>query len=71
MNLVRNHVLYYQDQLHELCAKEGKARKACPREAFVKPPRPVSSKYMAPGSRAAKHYLWPKELRRRPARRKR
>lgn len=50
LNLVRNHVFYYQGQLRELC-KEQKVR-PCPIEAKLKPPRHVSEEYCAPKSKA-------------------
>lgn len=50
MNLVRNHVLYYQRRLRELC-KVQKVR-PCPVEAKIKPPKEVSNEYCAPKSKA-------------------
>lgn len=50
MNLVRNHVSYYQGQLRDLC-KEQKVR-PCPIEAKLKPPPAVSETYCAPKSKA-------------------
>jgi len=41
LNLVRNHILYDQEKLRELCRRE------CPKEAKLKAPRQVSSEYMA------------------------
>jgi hypothetical protein len=55
LNLVRNHVIYYQEQLRELC-KAQKIR-PCPKEAREKPPRHVSEIYMAPRSKAAKYSI--------------
>jgi hypothetical protein len=50
MNLVRNHVFYYQGKLRELC-KTQKVR-PCPIEAKRKPPREVSHEYCAPKSKS-------------------
>src|SRR3990170_2784410 len=50
MNLVRNHVFYYQGQLRDLCKAE-KIR-PCPKEARLKPPPAVNPNYMAQGSKA-------------------
>jgi len=50
MNLVRNHVLYDQGRLRELC-KTQKVR-PCPREARLKAPRPFSHEYCAPKSKS-------------------
>lgn len=50
MNLVRNHIFYFQGQLKALC-KEKKVR-PCPIEAKMKPPRQVSHDYCAPKSRS-------------------
>jgi hypothetical protein len=50
MNLVRNHVFYYQGKLRALC-KEQKIR-PCPIEAKLRPPRHVSEDYCAPKSKA-------------------
>lgn len=50
MNLVRNHVFYYQGKLKELC-KEKKIR-PCPIEAKMKPPPAVSNEYCAPKSKS-------------------
>lgn len=50
LNLVRNHVLYEQRQLRELC-KAQKVR-PCPIEAKLKPPRQVSEDYCAPKSKS-------------------
>lgn len=68
MNLVRNHVFYYQIQLRDLCKAEGV--RPCPKEARLKPPPAVSENYMAPGSKSAKHYTF-SPLKRRPVRKKR
>lgn len=57
LNLVRNHISYDREMLKELCKKER--IRPCPREARLKLPRMVSPEYMAPRSRAAKHYAWP------------
>lgn len=65
MNLIRNHIFYHQTKLKELCKKEK--MRPCPMESRMKPPRAVSEQYMAPGSKAAKHYIGP-PLRRRSAR---
>lgn len=63
MNLVRNHIFYYQDKLRGACKKERMKR--CPIEAKRRPPRQYSREYMAPRSKAAKHYLWRKKPRKK------
>src|SRR5436189_5956622 len=57
LNLVRNHVFYYQENLKERCRVE-KVR-PCPKEAWLKPPPKVSETYMVPGSKAARHSILP------------
>lgn len=50
MNLTRNHVIYDQGQLRDLCRAQ-KVR-PCPLEARLKLPRKVSEDYCAPNSKA-------------------
>jgi len=50
MNLVRNHVLYDQGRLRELC-KTQKVR-PCPKETKLKAPRQFSYEYCAPKSKS-------------------
>lgn len=66
MNLVRNHIIHDQTRLRELCNQEP--LNGCPREACLKPPRGYSERYMAPGSKAAKHAHPP--VKRRPKRKR-
>lgn len=66
LNLVRNHIINDRERLRERC-KALRVR-PCPRESRVKVPQAVSQYYMAPGSKAAKHYLWPDRL--KPKRRR-
>lgn len=63
MNLVRNHVIYYQGELKKLC-REQKVR-PCPGESKAKPPRLVADGYCAPRSKSG-----PCRERRAAARRK-
>lgn len=44
MNLVRNHVIYAKNQIHELCEKNGLK---IPDEAYLPTPPEVESCYMA------------------------
>lgn len=48
MNLVRNHIIYDQMKLKELCERN------CPKEARLKPPREVSNEFMAKKRKKAK-----------------
>lgn len=57
MNLVRNHIFYYQYQLKERCKAEK--RRPYPMEATLKLPPKMKDTYMAPGSKAAKHTALP------------
>jgi len=52
-NIVRNHILYFKGRIRELC----KLRKEkIPTIAKKATPKAVRATFMAPGSRAAKHY---------------
>lgn len=53
LNLVRNHILYYQLELKKLC-KANKVRPCLP-EAKLKPPKKQKDWYLAPGSKAGRH----------------
>ncbi len=54
-NLVRNHILYYKNKIKEF----NKTYSLVLPEDFYRPtPEEVSNEYMAPNSKAAKHYNW-------------
>jgi len=58
-NLVRNHVIYCQNKLRELCETHGWD---VPPEATEEPPAQVSSQFMAPGSKSATNYVFLEEV---------
>lgn len=69
LNLVRNHIYYYQEQLRELCQKTKVKR--CPREARLKLPREMSQDYLSPGTKKVPYYSKMKMVARKKVKRSR
>lgn len=52
LNLIRNHIIYYQDQLVALCKRDGIS---LPKAAEMAPPREMPHDWLATRSKAGKH----------------